>query len=414
MSNPDVVVVGAGFAGLSAALGLCDAGLEVVVLEARDRLGGRVWSVRLSNGAVAELGGEWVFGSYEALPSLANRFGLGLVPTGVDWARREAVGDLAASIEDQEAFARRAEAVLAAMGPDEVAAATLADFLDGLDAPASQLATARARFQGISAIELGHVALREATSEAGFFPGIGPCFRLARGNQALAEAMGAEAGTARLGRVVTAVEEAGDRVAVHADVGGESETTIARAAVIALPAPLVPRVAFDPQLAPPMLEALAALPFGVAAKLAVPTVDAPPTLARQSVDAPIWCWTALGDEGEGRRCVTSFAGSADGLAAADPDDPVRWPARIAAMMPEVVLEAGGRVHAWDSDPFAAGAYSAFDNASFERLDELAPMRGRLAFAGEHTAGPGWHGTMEGALRSGIRAAGEVLERLARD
>ena len=52
MSNPDVVVVGAGYAGLAAALDLQDAGLSVTVLEARRRVGERAWSVRLANGAL--------------------------------------------------------------------------------------------------------------------------------------------------------------------------------------------------------------------------------------------------------------------------------------------------------------------------------------------------------------------------
>ena len=55
-----VVVVGAGFAGLSAALVLREAGLEVTVLEARERVGGRVWSATITNGAVVELGAEWI------------------------------------------------------------------------------------------------------------------------------------------------------------------------------------------------------------------------------------------------------------------------------------------------------------------------------------------------------------------
>ncbi len=56
----DVVIVGAGFAGLAAALDLHDAGLSVVVLEARERVGGRVLSVELENGELAELGAEWI------------------------------------------------------------------------------------------------------------------------------------------------------------------------------------------------------------------------------------------------------------------------------------------------------------------------------------------------------------------
>jgi monoamine oxidase len=67
---------------------------------------------------------------------------------------------------------------------------------------------------------------------------------------------------------------------------------------------------------------------------------------------------------------------------------------------------------WADDPFARGAYSAWDPASLARRDLFERMHGGVAFAGEHTAGE-HSGTMEGALRSGRRAAADVLERLGR-
>ena len=56
---------------------------------------------------------------------------------------------------------------------------------------------------------------------------------------------------------------------------------------------------------------------------------------------------------------------------------------------------------------AMGAYAAWDNRSWDRMEQFQRTVGRLAFAGEHTAGPDHHGTMEGALRSGVRAAAQV-------
>ena len=53
-------IVGAGFAGMAAALELHDFDYKVTVLEARQRVGGRIWSTRLSNGEIVELGGEWI------------------------------------------------------------------------------------------------------------------------------------------------------------------------------------------------------------------------------------------------------------------------------------------------------------------------------------------------------------------
>jgi monoamine oxidase len=70
--------------------------------------------------------------------------------------------------------------------------------------------------------------------------------------------------------------------------------------------------------------------------------------------------------------------------------------------------------AWASDPFARGAYSAVSNETLTLLGALEEPFGRAAFAGEHTAGVRWHGTMEGAIRSGRRAAAHVLRMLALD
>ena len=85
-----VVVVGAGLAGLAAARTLTDAGRDVIVVEARDRVGGRVWSVPLENGEIAELGAEWIMPGDTELERWAERFGIALVASGVDYlpARR--------------------------------------------------------------------------------------------------------------------------------------------------------------------------------------------------------------------------------------------------------------------------------------------------------------------------------------
>jgi monoamine oxidase len=83
------------------------------------------------------------------------------------------------------------------------------------------------------------------------------------------------------------------------------------------------------------------------------------------------------------------------------------------MNPDVTFEGEPVLYAWADDPYTLGAYSAWDSASWARRDAVARPVGRIAFAGEHTAGDDHHGTMEGALRSGRRAAGQVLARLAR-
>src|SRR5690349_16391467 len=83
------IVVGAGFAGLAAADALARGGHDVVVLEATDRVGGRVWSQRLENGSIIERGAEWVLPGYETMRELAARFGLAFREKGALYGDRD-------------------------------------------------------------------------------------------------------------------------------------------------------------------------------------------------------------------------------------------------------------------------------------------------------------------------------------
>ena len=88
----DVAVIGAGLAGLAAAEALLRAGRDVVVLEARDRVGGRVWSRELADGSVVEMGAEFILPGNPRVEETARRLGLGLWEKGMAYGRREPRG----------------------------------------------------------------------------------------------------------------------------------------------------------------------------------------------------------------------------------------------------------------------------------------------------------------------------------
>ncbi|HTY17545.1 MAG TPA: FAD-dependent oxidoreductase, partial [Myxococcota bacterium] len=82
----DVCVVGAGYAGLTAALRLTQAGQSVVVLEARDRVGGRIWTQPLADGTPVDRGGGWLGPRHDAIHALAREMGVGTYKTWVKGA----------------------------------------------------------------------------------------------------------------------------------------------------------------------------------------------------------------------------------------------------------------------------------------------------------------------------------------
>jgi monoamine oxidase len=406
-----VAVVGAGLAGLTAAHELRLAGAEVVVLEARDRVGGRVWSRRLDNGAVIEMGAEFVLPGNTAIRELAERFGLGLWDKGMRYGRREPRGADTTAGELERAAAIVADALAAA--PPEQSARGL---LERLELPAGAREALIARVEISSANSADVVSARDLTGLAHVDEEPAPS--IAGGNQRLALALAESLGRAvRLSAPVERVAWPGDgagaldgpRAVRLTAAGAELETD---SCVVAVPAAVVDRISFEPPLPGRLGGALARVSYGQAAKLFVPLVAPAPPSAVMSVPERYWCWTATGDRDRVQPVLSAFAGSPAGLAALEVErGPERWLRSVVRLRGDLELDSGGALlSTWSDDPWARAAYST--SPPLALAEAFAEPVGPLAFAGEHLGG-GFAALMEGAIRSGRRAARALLAAAVR-
>jgi monoamine oxidase len=356
----------------------------VIVFEARDRVGGRVWSRELPGGSVVEMGAEFILPGNARVEEAARRLGLGLWEKGMAYGRREPRGGEAVT---EQQLREAAAAITRALEDEEVRRGSAAALLDRLDQPAGVREAIRARVEISTATLADHVAAVELSGVAAFSDA--PSHGIAGGNQGLPRALAAGLG---------------DRIRLSHPVASLEEVE-ARTVVVAVPAPVAHEMDGIPA---PLRDALARVRTGHAAKLFIPLRSRPAPSAVLSVPERYWTWTARA-AGQVQPVVHAFAGSERALERLGvADGPERWIASLAELRPDLELEPGGAVlSTWTGDPWARGAYTI--SAPGGHDPALTEMHGRVVLAGEHTAGP-LAGLMEGALASGARAAAQVLAR----
>ena len=378
--------------------------MDVEVLEARDRVGGRVWSERLETGALIERGGEFLTNGYDATERVAARVGCELVGMGIRYPDRRLHPDPGID---------RAAALLAAAAVEAASTAepqrSAIDVLDEEVADPAIRELFASRIQSLTAHPIDDL-------EAGFLLGVSylmnndECRRVAGGNQELARRLATRLGArVHLRTPATAVTHNASGVQV-ATATGQIDADVV---VVAVPVPLLRALTFDPPLPDAVVEALASIRMSVAAKLAVPLHAPVVADAVMSVPGRYWAYTTPCDE-VGVRTVGSWAGSTPVVTALQATDgPETWIAAIRELWPELdVDESGAVVTTWLDDPWAQGAYSVLMSRDPDEPSLLTTPVGSIVFAGEHTS-PDWSGTIEGALRSGERAAADVLRRAIR-
>jgi monoamine oxidase len=437
--QPDAIVIGAGAAGLAAARRLAEAGARVDLLEARERIGGRIHTRRREGWPVPiELGAEFVHGRPPETFRIVREAGL-LMDRLPDSHALVARGGVR---ESGEFFDRmmRVTSRMKSSGPDR----SVADFLAGQKKLGSDL---RGYFR--SFVEGYHAAPLEKASERALStagegppePGENDQFRIVSGYDRLAEWLLAKAGeevTLRLSRVVERIEWKRGKVSVEVRraSGGSPERVEAKKAIVAVPlaALKAPRgapgaVRFDPEI-PEKSRAVSKLQTGDAAKVVFlfreRFWEEEGLLAgcenrfdfnffhSRRPPFPTW-WTAAPAE------VPMLTGWTGGPSAE------KLLAESDATIARVALESLGRLlgiplrrlrslleewhtHNWRTDPFSRGAYSFTGVGGVSAHRALSrPVAGTLFFAGEATDRD-QSGTVAGAVASGDRAARELLGR----
>ncbi|HKG95260.1 MAG TPA: NAD(P)/FAD-dependent oxidoreductase [Gemmatimonadaceae bacterium] len=450
----DVIVIGAGVAGLSAARELRRAGARVLVLEARDRVGGRIHTHRDPDrlAVPVELGAEFIHGGAPETMALADE--AGLVACDIAGERFLVQGRGSARRLEQldDAFWQRIGRILGRLDPEREPDRSFAAFLRA-EAGAERLAKDRRLARDF--VQGFHAADARRVSERALADGGNPAEdeeeqRIGRFLDGydrvpawLARDLGR--GALRLGTVVRRVVWRRGEVMVEARglaAGSRTQRFRARAAVVTLPLgvlqarpPAAGAVAFDPPLPAATRQAIAGLAMGPVVRVTFAFRERfweddsllgrrgeGGRLARMSFlhthdrDLPVW-WTAyparapllVGWVGGpaaarlarlGRRALEARA-----LGALARQLGVRR-ARLAPLV------AGCWTHDWMRDPYSRGAYSYALVGSSDAAAELArPVERTLYFAGEAADPEGRTGTVEGALATGKRAAGETLEAL---
>ncbi|MET0475116.1 MAG: NAD(P)/FAD-dependent oxidoreductase [Mycobacterium sp.] len=426
-----VIVVGAGIAGLAAATRLRRAGVPYVVLEARDRIGGRLHTIDLA-GVPVDLGGSWIHHPIgNPLSSLCTEYGLLRDP-----------GD---PIPTLAAFDRREHRRLDRSELDELFRLVLDDFEEAFAALRDRLPPDASALEAIEAfiVERGFVGAGARRARQGMLAAIEADAGDRADNQSLRwfgdeEAYGGDLfGDLPRGGYRSVIEALADGLDVHLGAEVVAVTIVANGvsvtcadgsvetgshAVVTVPLGVLKhgRPRFEPVLAPPVRAAVESLGFGryekIALRFAAPFwrdvgISHLVLFPSDDHEAAMWVFD-LDAFGAGPvLCAHLFHSLTPYALDRSSTEAAAWLTGVLAeaighRVPEPVAVA---VTSWAHDPFACGVYThcppGVDPSVFDALAE--PVDGRLLFAGEHTDGVRT-GYADGAYSSGLRAAGLLL------
>lgn len=443
--NLRVAVIGAGLAGLVAAYELKKQGYQVSVLEARDRIGGRVYTLRdgFSGGQYAEAGGEYIdsFNVHRQMHRYVQEFGLRLAPVhsapseGIYFVRQqrcdftdEALAQtFGKGVVDEidrfwitlellaRDYFRQADWQRGAAQWDNQSVAAWIESL-GLDPLARELTEQYLRGEMDEPNQLSMLFLMEQAALYDKVPDQRlEMYRIEGGNgqlpQALARALGQ---SVRLSCPVSAIEQTEQGVQITHGQG----TLTADFAIVATPLPPLRQVRFSPDLPGVVQDAIAQLNYGSHIKVMVQFDERVWRTRYQSTgltitDLPIGFATDTTARQPGASGIlTAYISGKNAEALL----PLSREKKIQSVLDQYeAIYPGCRSHVktvqtavWPDERYSGGSYSNYGPGQFAQYwPALRQAHGRLYFAGEHT--DNFVGYMEGAVRSGQRVAQQVRQ-----
>lgn len=413
MAVYDAVIVGAGAAGLTALRELRRAGKRAVVVEALDRIGGRIYTVHdpLSPAAL-ELGAEFVHGRPPQIFNLIDEARLAAIERAHE-IHRPGLGDGSDDHGGDGAMWQLMSAMedAAENGPDR----SFADFAASAKFDESAKRSATAFVEGFNAARAEVVSIQALAQESKASDEIqgGRAFHLLGGYDALAQALLPTGAELRLNTIVERVEWAAGwvKVRTRSALDGSIESMEARRAIITVSVGVLQSGAIEFVPEPrEALDAARALAFGDAVRVTL-RFEHPPDFLRPGFllsDEPVFptWWSALPAYAP---IVTGWSAGpkADGLLGRPREEVIAQAIEslrrlVGSRLPRI---QAAYFHDWRADRFFHGAYSYVPVGKLQARAKLAaPVEGTLYFAGEASDVSGHGGTVHGAIEAGRRAA----------
>ena len=424
------MVVGAGLSGLVAARELEARGCTVRVLEARDRIGGRVWVQRDALGGLdLDMGGAWVADCQPSVWAEAERYGVARdhdpLPARMRWVLGGERIDRSWPLDvgDLGELERLVGALLAAARRHDPALPPDAQGLEDLDVPApawldAQGVAGRVRVLADLWIAACGSAPVADVSMLEFIRWISAAdwsvwrhleaavlgWRFRDGTAALYEAIAGDVrGEIRLGTPVARIAQDAERATVTTAAGEELQ---ADAVVVTAPVGALAGIEFDPPLSGGKTRAAAENHAGQGVKVWVLARGVPDDFFALAEGAKLDNAGAMATAADGSTVLVCFGPSA---AALDVHDHAAVAAAFAELAPEGEV-VGVHAHDWVGDPYSRGTWAVLRPGQVHSAwRALREAEGRVHFAGAHTA-LRWPSFMDGAIESGHRVAAEVSPR----